>query len=210
MHEADISLGGASLDAMGIGELLALTRAAGLRDVEELSCHGTGAVLQIDVGARYDEAALSGLDAVDEWTHVAETDDGHLYVVEFTAPALPRSLDETSEDLLGTCDPQIGEASVGLSLTGPQQSIADTISAYEAAGVSTELRTLGPYEGASEPLDELTDRQREVLQTAFDMGYFEVPRAVSAAEIADELGLDQSTVVEHLQRAERNLLGQVL
>jgi predicted DNA binding protein len=127
-----------------------------------------------------------------------------------TAHDLPGSLDETSEDLLGTCDPELDESEIELSLAGPQESIADTISAYETAGLSTELRALGPYDGTQEPTDELTDRQREVIQTAFDMGYFEVPRSVSADEIADELGLDQSTVVEHLQRAERNLLGQFL
>jgi len=210
MRHADISLSDSAFDAIGIERLLALTRSAGLQDVEELACHGTGAVLQVEVETRYDEAALADLDCVDEWTHVTATDDGHLYVVEFTAPGLPSSLGETSEALLGTCEPELDATSVELSLAGPQESIAATVSAYEAVGVSTELRTLGPYEGSPEPLDELTDRQREVLQTAFDMGYFEVPRAVAAADIADELDLDQSTVVEHLQRAERNLLGQFL
>jgi len=37
-----------------------------------------------------------------------------------------------------------------------------------------------------------------------------VPKEVSAGKIAEELGLDSSTVTEHLQRAERNLLGQML
>jgi predicted DNA binding protein len=38
------------------------------------------------------------------------------------------------------------------------------------------------------------------------MGYYEVPRDVSTNEIAAQLDLDSSTVAEHLQRAERNLL----
>jgi len=42
------------------------------------------------------------------------------------------------------------------------------------------------------------------------MGYYEVPKQVSSEEIAAELDLDPSTVAEHLQRAERNLLGQLL
>jgi predicted DNA binding protein len=42
------------------------------------------------------------------------------------------------------------------------------------------------------------------------MGYYEVPKEVSADEIAAELNLDSSTVNEHLQRAERNLLEQIL
>ena len=42
------------------------------------------------------------------------------------------------------------------------------------------------------------------------MGYYEVPKAVSASDVATELKLDPSTVNEHLQRAERNLLQQIL
>lgn len=92
------------------------------------------------------------------------------------------------------------------TLVGPQETIANTISAYGAAGVPTGLDRLGPYTGTREPLDELTDRQREVVRTAYDVGYFEVPGEASAEAIAAELDLGQSTVVEHLQRAERNLL----
>ena len=53
--------------------------------------------------------------------------------------------------------------------------------------------------------EELTDRQREVVETASEAGYYEV-REASTAAVAEELGLDPSTVPEHLQRAERNLL----
>jgi len=53
-------------------------------------------------------------------------------------------------------------------------------------------------------------RQREVIETAWERGYYEVPKAVSTEELATELELDPSTVSEHLQRAERNLLGQLL
>lgn len=210
MREADISVSDAMFDAVGIGELIELGEAAGIREIEELACHGTGAVVRVTVEDRYDEERLSALSCVDEWNYVAETDAGHVYVVEFTAPDLPPHLADEADDLVGTCDPEVDEASVSLSLVGPQETIANTVSAYEVAGVSTELDKLGPYDGTPEPLDELTDRQREVIQTAYDMGYFEVPREVSAEAIAAELDLDQSTVVEHLQRAERNLLAQFL
>ena len=55
-------------------------------------------------------------------------------------------------------------------------------------------------------MDALTDRQREVLEVAYGLGYYDVPRMSSTAEIATELGVDDSTVAEHLQRPEHNLL----
>lgn len=210
MREADVTVADSAFDAMGIEELVALGREAGIREFEELSCRGNGAVVQVEVESRYDEERLAALDAVDDWEHVAETDGGHLYVIAFTAPELPDSLAERAEDLIGTCDPELADGAASMSLVGPQESIAGTIREYEAAGVSPDLRRLGSYEGGSDPTDALTDRQREVLRTAFEMGYYEVPRAVSTEAVAAELGLDGSTVVEHLQRAERNVLGRVL
>lgn len=52
----------------------------------------------------------------------------------------------------------------------------------------------------------LTDRQREVLQTAQTMGYFERPRGANATEIAEALGIDGSTFSEHLAAAQRKVL----
>ena len=210
MREANVSVSDRAFEAMGIGELIALGREAGIQDFEELACHGTGAIVQVEVESRYDEARLAALECVDQWEHVSETDYGHLYVIAFTAPELPESLGDEAADLIGTCDPKLGEQDAKLSLVGSQETISSTIAAYESAGVSPDLRRLGSYEGRSHPLDGVTDRQREVLQTAFDMGYYEVPREVSTKDVAAELNLDPSTVAEHLQRAERNVLGQFL
>jgi DNA-binding CsgD family transcriptional regulator len=210
MRQADVSVSDMAFDEMGIEELLALSRDAGLLDLEELACHGTGAVVQAAVDSRFDHDALSTLEYVDHWTHVAETDGAHLYVIAFTAPNLPESMRERADDLVGTCDPEVDGHGATISLAGEQTDISETIRGYERAGVSPDLRRLGSYEGRTRPVDDLTDRQREVIETAWEMGYYEVPKQVSSEEIAAELDLDPSTVAEHLQRAERNLLGQLL
>ncbi|MDR5671673.1 Transcriptional regulator, contains HTH domain [Halalkaliarchaeum sp. AArc-CO] len=195
---------------MGIGELIALGREAGIRKFEELACRGTGGIVQVTVESRYDETRLQDLSCVDEWEHVSETDGGHLYVIEFTAPELPESLAEEAADLIGTCDPELSDREATMSLVGSQESISGTIREYEAAGVSPDLRKLGTYDGPNDPVDALTDRQREVIETAYEMGFYEVPREASTDEVAAQLDLDPSTVAEHLQRAERNVLGEVL
>lgn len=51
-----------------------------------------------------------------------------------------------------------------------------------------------------------TDRQREVLETAFEAGYYDWPRETSGEELADQLGISQPTLSEHLTTAERKLL----
>ncbi|UWG47137.1 Signal transduction regulator [Halanaeroarchaeum sp. HSR-CO] len=58
--------------------------------------------------------------------------------------------------------------------------------------------------------DELTDRQREALQTAFIGGFFEWPRDRSGEEIASVMGITQSTFLQHLRVAERKVLAATL
>ena len=53
----------------------------------------------------------------------------------------------------------------------------------------------------------LTDRQLEVLRTAYENGYFETPRESSGRDVADRLGISQPTVNHHLRESQRRLLG---
>ncbi|OTF04359.1 MULTISPECIES: bacterio-opsin activator domain-containing protein [unclassified Halorubrum] len=55
-------------------------------------------------------------------------------------------------------------------------------------------------------LDDLTERQGEVLRTAFEMGYYEWPRACTGQDVADELGITPATFSEHVFAAERKIL----
>ncbi|WP_123538328.1 helix-turn-helix domain-containing protein [Halosimplex salinum] len=56
----------------------------------------------------------------------------------------------------------------------------------------------------------LTDRQREVLVTAYGAGYFERPRATTGAEVAAGLDISPSTFSQHLRAAQRKLLAALL
>ena len=57
---------------------------------------------------------------------------------------------------------------------------------------------------------ELTDRQRTVLETSYEAGFFEWPRESSGETIAELLDISPSTFHEHLRTAERKLLTTVL
>ncbi|ADB60303.1 Bacterio-opsin activator HTH domain protein [Haloterrigena turkmenica DSM 5511] len=79
-----------------------------------------------------------------------------------------------------------------------------------------ELLSVTQNEDPGEPLDsgrltevlvsKLTDEQLAVLETAYENGYFDIPRETSATELADELEIAQSTASERLRTAERTLL----
>lgn len=54
--------------------------------------------------------------------------------------------------------------------------------------------------------DHLTDRQREVVQTAFEEGYYNWPRECTGEDVAEKLGIASPTFAEHIKAAERKLL----
>lgn len=210
MREAQIRIDRSDYESLGIEELVSLTREAGLQEFEELACHGDGAIIQVEVEQRLDENTLDELEYVDHYEHVTGSDQSHLYVIGFEAPALAEQITQHAADLVGTCDPAIDTQGGTISLVGSQEAIRGVIREYAAAGVSPDLEKLSEYEGSSSPIAQLTDRQREVLEIAYEQGYYEVPREASAEDIARSLQVDASTVSEHLQRAERNLLTQHL
>ncbi|MEF8854240.1 MAG: helix-turn-helix domain-containing protein [Haloarculaceae archaeon] len=59
-------------------------------------------------------------------------------------------------------------------------------------------------------LGNLTDRQQEVVETAHEMGYFAYPRQSNAGEVATALGIEPSTLAEHLAAAQSKILSSLL
>ena len=63
---------------------------------------------------------------------------------------------------------------------------------------------------AEDQSTRLTNRQREVIETALAMGYYEQPRKITHQDVAAELGCGLSTATEHLQKAEDKLIQSVI
>jgi predicted DNA binding protein/DNA-binding NarL/FixJ family response regulator len=55
--------------------------------------------------------------------------------------------------------------------------------------------------------DRLTEKQRQALRAAYYSGYFEQPKANSAEEVSDSLGVSRSTFLQHLRSAQRKVFG---
>lgn len=210
MREAIIQLSDQELAAIGLDDIVTATREAGLEDVTELVCHGAGGILQINVRDPIPPTQLNDFDSVVWWEQLTSTDTGVTYLCKIKPLAEDRaaSIDDlaTAHDVAG-----VHEGGIDLSVIGTQEAIGESIAAIDDAGMTPLLQRLTDFTGTTTgAIDHLTDRQREIIETAREMGYYEVPRETSTEAIAAEIGLDASTVAEHLQRAERNLLDHVL
>ncbi len=56
------------------------------------------------------------------------------------------------------------------------------------------------------PLSNLTEKQRKVLITAYNLGYYDLPKRISSEELARKLDMRSSTLVIHRIRAEKRLI----
>lgn len=56
---------------------------------------------------------------------------------------------------------------------------------------------------------DITPGQEECIRQALEMGYFSIPRDVTASEVASELGISKSAFLERLHRAEKTLFRQI-
>jgi len=59
-------------------------------------------------------------------------------------------------------------------------------------------------------LSVLTDKQRKVLSTAYSRGFYDTPRRMGVRELAQLVNLHKSVVVEHLRKAQKKLLDEIL
>jgi len=57
--------------------------------------------------------------------------------------------------------------------------------------------------------DELTEKQRAALETAYFAGYFDWPRGSTGEEIAERLGIAPATFNQHLRTAERKFFNSM-
>ncbi|WP_066416406.1 helix-turn-helix domain-containing protein [Halorubrum aethiopicum] len=95
---------------------------------------------------------------------------------------------------------------------GEHSGIRESLDAVrEATGAEVNIESMsssgaGQKTAREHRLDTLTTTQREVYEHAREQGYYEWPRGTSTRELADDLEVSKTTMLEHLRKAESKLL----
>jgi predicted DNA binding protein len=85
--------------------------------------------------------------------------------------------------------------------------------ALEAApdGVEVQIDTISQFYGhTDDPVVGLSDRQREAVAVALELGYYNQPRGATHEDVAAELDCAPQTASDHLQKAEANIIRAVM
>jgi hypothetical protein len=97
------------------------------------------------------------------------------------------------------------------SVVGEDRDVEKLVAELRTFGSALQIVRLGrPRALVGTALEELTPRQRSVLQLAHAMGYYEIPRRAKTEDIARILRMEKGTIGDHLRRAEKHLIDSML
>lgn len=158
----------------------------------------------VRVTARDVDAVLStmeGHDALAAVSVMAREDGVVTARLETDAPLLLLAAKRSGLPIEMPLDIEDGVAEV--EVTGEHERVAEMGRRLRELGLEFEVERVRQR---VDPARLLTDRQREVLLAAVDLGYYDVPRRATLTEVADHVGIAKSTCSETLQRVQRTVI----
>lgn len=197
-------------DITGSAEIISLFRDAGVIDTEVLSCDWTGGIFQARLKECLDEDRLDNADTVAWWERVSHPGSDYVYIIEMNTNETSSPMTPETDGVLPVNFMEVDDGGFTFDISGTQDGIREVVAGFEEADANLTLQGLHEYRDQEILMESLTERQQEVLQTAYASGYYDVPRSTSTMELAEEFAVDGSTIAEHLQRAERNLISAIL
>jgi predicted DNA binding protein len=93
----------------------------------------------------------------------------------------------------------IVDGTADLEVTASRSRLSTLADQFRAFGLQFDVRSVRTSIDTERVLSE---RQRELIETAVELGYYEVPRECTLTELADHIGVAKSTASERLHRAE--------
>ncbi|GAB7008248.1 helix-turn-helix domain-containing protein [Halorubrum trueperi] len=176
---------------------------AGFRVLTAVPGEGAGFAL-VRVTARDVDGvveAMRGHDALAS-VSVMATEEGVATVrIETDAPLLLVAAKRSGLPIEMPLDIENGVAQV--DVTGEHERVAELGRRLGDLGLTFNVERVRQR---VDPAQLLTDRQRELLLTAVDRGYYDVPRRSTLTEVAEHVGIAKSTCSETLQRVERTVV----
>ncbi|MBX0296244.1 bacterio-opsin activator domain-containing protein [Haloarcula nitratireducens] len=174
------------------------------------STDGSYVFVTVDDGAVTDVAdAAAQLVGIDEVQQISADSEGGVLQLRLTQPFLALDLaDHGAVFREATADPTTTTLVVdipdSIDVRTITRLVRETFAGVELRAKQT-LDQAAERDLYSEFLETVTDRQLEVIQTAYYGGYFESPRESTGEEIAATLGISPPAFYQHTRTVQRKL-----
>jgi len=142
-----------------------------------------------------------------------EREKGNAYTVFMKVGPMLSSVLDSIGVIDGYLFPPLGirGEKIKLSFLGSERHVTNFLEKLDGRGIRYKVILLSDANFSPDsPLNELTEKQREVLATAYDFGYYDIPRRINSNDLAKKLGIVNSTLVEHIRKAEQRLIVHIL
>ncbi|WP_416841633.1 helix-turn-helix domain-containing protein [Haloferax sp. DFSO52] len=157
-----------------------------------------------------DDRLPSTLDADEDirYLHVTRNDDAYTYRCLSKHPCVVHELVDVGF-LVESMQYDDGGATMRGAVVGNDVLRGVMEKAGQTVGI--QLQRVYPLRADEESsigrVWNLTPAQEESLHVAYEMGYFELPRTITAVDVAEELDISKSAFLERLRRAQQSLFG---
>ncbi len=123
-----------------------------------------------------------------------------------------QNYNELDLDIIYTTPSFQSEDRMVLSFIGEQRSLLSFVEMFKGTDVGkiTNMTFKRAAYQRGDLLSVLTDRQREVMVAAYRFGYYDLPKGISSRRLAERVGLSKPTMLEHLRKAERRLMAEIM
>ncbi len=179
--------------------------------IHRMEVLGDGTVTELSECKGPPEAVENAIESAEETIEVMATGgETTFYYVHFHPEPVVRTMMEGRRETALALKMPIElrtDGSLVATFVGNQSALSDAFELLPDNVNGELLRIQDTTTGTGGLFSALTGRQREVLETAVELGYYDTQQTTTQNAIAGELDISAATVGEHLRKIEAKILG---
>jgi len=102
--------------------------------------------------------------------------------------------------------PEVRGGKFTIVVAAENRGIKSMLKKLDQFGVQYRVASIDELGAGEGDTASLTLQQQRILRLAYATGYYDIPRRVGTAKLAEQLGMHKATVGDHLRRAEKHIM----
>jgi predicted DNA binding protein len=105
---------------------------------------------------------------------------------------------------------ELKDGKLRVSFLGSAKEVKLFIQKIDEIGIRYKVNLLANAKfSPNSPLINLTEKQLRVMESAYNLGYYDLPRKIGSRALAEKLRLSEPTLVNHRRKSEKKLLDAI-